>query len=468
MNVMPLRDYQQQAIDYLHARPSAALWLDMGLGKTATVLTALTSEHLPALVIAPKRVAEEVWDVERDLWRPDLTLAKAVGTASQRSIGLHSGADVTVMGRDNIKDLLIAKPARPWRTLILDESSGFKSRASVRWRTARKLIYGKGTGIRHVWQLTGTPSPNGMMDLWAQVYLLDKGQRLGTTLGEYRGRYFTPGRRLPNGIISSWDIRPGAEKKIHQLLEDLCLSMSTTGRVDLPPLTYNEVSVTLPPQAVKSYKELQQDLLTNLEIIGGVVHTAANMATLSGKLSQLTSGFLYEDAVWDKKDDGSGEYEQVNVGAVTRLHDEKTKAVVEIVDGTGSPVLVFYRFKEELKALRRAMPQAETMDAPNAIKRWNRGEIPVLLAHPLSAGHGLNLQRGGHTVVWSTLPWSLEEWEQANKRVHRSGQQFPVVIHVIMAHSPSGARTVDHLIRARLTGKANVQDALIEHLESPL
>lgn len=399
-------------------------------------------------MVAPKRVAEHVWPEERDLWRPDLSLSLAAGSPAQRAAALAETSNITVIGRDNLRDVPMKNQ---YRTVIIDELSGFKARGSVRWKVMTKLT----ATTPHVWGLTGTPAPNGLVDLWAQVALLDRGERLERTLTAFRDHYCTPGLRLPNGVIVNWTLKPGADKAIHAKIEDICLSMTTDGRVTLPSVTHNEISVVLPPPAIRAYRDMKNDLVADLTMIGGEIHTAANAAILTAKLSQLTAGFMYSDDY-----DLNGKYSTV--------HRMKTDAVLEIIEGTGSPILVFYRFKEELRLLQAVLPQAATIDQPNAIKRWNAGALPVLLAHPASAGHGLNLQHGGHTIVWTTLPWNLEEWEQANKRLHRSGQKNPVVIHRVSATGPKGQSTVDHLIHARLTRKASVQDALIAHLESPI
>jgi hypothetical protein len=432
-----LHDYQRVAVGHLERNPHAGLFLDMGLGKTAVCLSTLTPEHLPALVVAPKRVAEQVWPSELRKWRPDLSLALAAGQPKVRAQALAANRDITVIGRDNLADV-----TGQYKTVILDELSGFKSRSSNRWKTARTL-----TTVPYVWGLTGTPSPNGYLDLWSQVYLLDRGERLGRTLTGYRDRYFKPGRQIASGQIVSWDIRPGAAEHINELLEDICLSMDSEGRIDLPPTTFNRVEVPLPPSARATYKEMKTQLLVDLQLVGGDIHTATNAAALSNRLSQISAGFLYPD----------------NEGPTTAIHQEKVKAVQEIVDGTGSPVLVFYRYREERARLMAALPDVTPIEEAGSLDRWDRGEVRVLLAHPASAGHGLNLQHGGHTQVWTSLPWSLEEWEQGIKRQARQGQQHPVIIHMLI--SP---RTVDEAIYARLVEKASVQKALMNHLESPL
>lgn len=466
---MKLHDYQIVARDFLRDRGRAALFLDMGLGKTAASLSALEPRHLPALVIAPKRVAENVWEAERDLWRPDLTIAVAKGDPAAREAVLHSDANVIVLGRDNLRDVLKRKRGVPFRTLILDELSGFKSRASIRWKEARKII--KEHQIEYVWGLTGTPSPNGYLDLWPQIALLDNGERLGKNITTYRSRYFFPGRQLPNGTIIEWHLREEAEGHIKSKIQDICLAMATDGRIHLPEVTFNKVAVELPPAVRKAYRSLSDDLAVDLrDLFDGDIHTAGNGATLTTRLSQMTAGFIYEDARFEDTGEVDEEGEpiltHVNEGCVTPLHAEKVNAVREIVETphTGG-VLVFYRYRWEQTMLLAGLESlgVHTIDEPDVIKKWNAGEIPVLIAHPASAGHGLNLQHGGHTAVWTSLPWDLELWEQANKRLARQGQENPVVIHMILAN-----KSIDHLILRRVLEKADVQNDLLNFLESPL
>lgn len=445
-----LRDYQLVARDFIRGRKKAALFLDMGLGKTAICLAALEPESLPALVVAPKKVAEEVWDVEVAKFRPDLSVAVAVGDPAARQAALRAGADITVIGRDNLRDVL-SQRSRPWRTFIVDELSGYKERSSVRWKTARRIV--ADPTVEYVWGLTGTPSPNGLMDLWAQMYLLDGGERLGKNITTFRQRYFYPGRQLPSGVVIEWIPREEADANIKQLIGDIALSMETEGRVELPPVTHNVVPITLPPRAKKAYQDMKEELVADLtDIFGGELHSAANAAILTSKLSQISTGFLYVDEA------------DIRGNQYVELHDEKTKAVKEIVEANGGwPVLIFYRYDVEKQRLLKAFPEARVATETGVVKDWNAGKVPVLIAHPQSAGHGLNLQYGGHTIVWVTLPWSLEEWQQANKRLARSGQEHPVVIHRIM-----GRNTVDHTIYRSLHDKDLVQGSILEYLESPL
>lgn len=434
---LSLHSYQRKAVKFLHENPRAMLALDVGLGKSAVTLSALTPDHLPALIVAPKRVAEKVWSVERDKWRPDLSISVAAGSPAKRREALDAGADLTVLGRDNLKDVPV--PHR-YRTVVWDESHGMKSRASVRWKLAKKI----GKNVPFIIELTGTPAPNTLIDLWSQIYLLDDGDRLDSSIVRFRDRYFTPGRQLRTGVVTEWKPRPGAERAIHRKIDDICLSMSAADHLDLPPVTYNHINVSLNPTSRTAYVKMRDTLVADLtSLLDGQIHTAANAAVLTSKLSQISAGFLYDD-------DGLGGY--------TPLHEEKINAVIEVIEGTGSPVLVFYRFKAEFEALKQ-IHGATDVRHKDAIERWNRGEIPVLLAHPASAGMGLNLQGGGHTAIWTSLPWSLEEWIQGNGRLHRQGQDHHVMVHCIMAE-----KTVDHLIWDRLHSKRFTQDALLAHL----
>ncbi len=412
----------------------------MGLGKTATTLSALESRHLPALVVAPKRVAEHVWPAERIKWRPDLGMALAAGEPPKRARELDRREDITVISKDNINDLLGRKP---YKTVVLDELSVYKGRGA-RWKTARKIT----AKAEQVWGLTGTPAPNGYLDLWPQVYLLDKGKRLGTTVGGYRERWFKPGNRLPNGVVTDWYPRPGAEERIRELIEDICLYMSADDELDLPPVTINHVEVEMPPAVRKHYWALKEEMVLDLEMLGFETYSASQTGVLAGKLAQLATGFLYSDA---------------QDGSYTWLHDAKLAALQEIVDGTGDNLLVFYNFIPEGERIRATFPNARMLDEPGAIDRWMRGELPMLLAHPASAGHGLNLQTGGHTAVWASLTWDLELWMQANGRLQRQGQQHPVVIHVIEAKG-----TIESRMARRLVAKEAKQFSLLDHLRNPV
>ena len=443
---------------HLRKHDHAGLFLDMGLGKTAITLSALEARHLPALVVAPKRVAENVWQAEAALWRKDLRVAVAAGRPQQRADALRAAqlgtADVVVVGRDNLADAVAH--ARHYRTFVMDELSSFKNYRSNRWKAAKAIS----RLVPHRWGLTGTPSPNGLLDLWAQLYLLDGGERLYNGITKFRQRYFYPADRLPNGVVTKWEIRPGADKRIMDLISDICLSMTAEGRIELPPMTRVQDPVPIPADARRMYRDMKRDAVVHLDIIGREgVRTAPTAAAVSNRLSQLTAGFMYPD----RDDVMEDRPPRRKDGDYVVVHREKLAALQEIMDGTGSPVLVFYRFRAELDMIRKAFPDARTVDERGVLADWNRGEVPMLLAHPASAGHGLNLQHGGHTVVWTSLDWDLELWEQANARLHRQGQKHPVITHLLEV-----PKSIDGSILLRLEGKATIQDALMAHLESPL
>lgn len=451
---LELRDYQEVARDFLRDRGRAALFLDMGLGKTASSLRALEEHHLPALVVAPKLVAEETWTTETALWRPDLTAEAAMGSPKERARVLAGDAAVVSIGREVIGDIETRIPTGKYKTLILDELSGFKGRGA-RWKAARRYI--KKHNVEHVWGLTGTPAPNGLLDLWPQIGLLDGGKRLGTGITGYRSRYFTPTQTAwikGREIVLKWELKPGAEEKIWTLLEDIALAMKTEGRIKLPDRTYNDIKFTLPPKARKVYDEFKNELCVDLkDVFGeGEIHTAASVGVLTQKLEQIASGFLYVD------DAEVREYQRHD------LHTKRMDVVQEVIEGINSPVLVFYKFRPEREWLfERFGDRAHAIGDPGVIKAWNAGEIPILVAHPQAAGHGLNLQHGGHHIVWVSPTWDLEEWEQGNKRLYRSGQKHPVVIHTILADG-----TINMITRQSNTDKAATQDALLAHLESPV
>lgn len=441
---MKLHDYQEVARDFLRGRDQAGLFLDLGLGKTATTLSALEPRHLPALAVAPKRVAEHVWPTERALWRPDLSLARAIGEPKQRAAALAERADLTVISRDNMRD---AEPGR-YRTIILDELSSFKAgHGGVRWKAARKL----GAKADHVWGLTGTPAPNGYLDLWPQVFLLDRGARLGTSVVGYRNRYFIATQHVWNGramVPVGYELREGAEAKIKSLIEDLCLYMEASDYLPGVPPTYNTIEVELPSQVRKLYTQMAKDLVMDMELLGGEIYSAANAAVLSNKLSQITAGFIFSDA---------------QDGTFTELHHAKLDALKEVREGTGDNLLVFYSYIPEAARIRQAFPEARMLDEPGAIEGWMRGEVPMMLCHPAAAGHGLNLQSGGHTIVWASMTWDLELYLQANGRLDRQGQKHPVVIHKLICPD-----TVDVVMDARLETKEFTQDGLLDHLRSPI
>lgn len=452
----PLRPYQVTAVKHLHGRNRAALLLDMGLGKTCICLTALRPDDLPALVVAPKRVAEQVWHVEGAKWRPDLKVGRAVGSPAHRDAVLRDRTyDVVVISQENIKDRALG--ARAWTTFIIDELSGYKTRGA-RWKAAKALIM-RGD-IENVWGLTGTPSPNGYEDLWAQFYLLDSGHRLGKTLTVFRRMWFDAGRRLPNGAVYGRQLLPGAKEQINEAIADISMSMTRKDSgVEVQEPIFNEVSVALPAQARQVYETLRDNLVVDMADlgIGDLIHTADTAAALSNRLSQVASGFMYEDAE-------AAEMEN-RAKRITWLHTARVDATEEIIDGTGgSPVMVAYRYKPELEMLRKRFgKKLHTVHDPDVFQRWDDGDVPILAAHPKSIGHGLNMQAGGHTVIWFSPTWDLEQWDQFNSRLPRPGQKNQVVIHML-----SAAGTVDSKVYAALRRKGRVQDALLDYLSSPI
>jgi len=456
---LKLHDYQEVAVEFLRGRRRAGLFLDMGLGKTAIALSALTPEMLPVLVTAPKRVAQTVWPEEVPKWRPDLSVEVIRGDRLGREGRLaHSNADIIVVTRDLMEEVV---PHRNrFRTFIIDELSGFKTRSSKRWKAAKKIA--SAPAVEQVWGLTGTPSPNGLLDLWAQIYLLDGGERLGTSITQYRSRYFYAAGRLPTGVPINWTPYDESPAAIFRKLDDLCLSMDTEGRVELPPTTYNHITVPLNRNVMKTYRTMQKEYATSVKDIFGYeagMFSAVNAAVLSSRLSQIAAGFMYHDPeAYDPET-----YAGYTIRPYTKIHTEKIAALREIVEGTGSPILVFYRYRAEAEMLKAAFPEASTIDDRDVVARWNRGEVPILLAHPASAGHGLNLQHGGHTIVWTSPTWSLEEYRQGNKRLARQGQKHPITIHHLL-----GEGTIDFSVLRRLEGKATVEDALLNHLLSPI
>lgn len=444
---LKLHKYQEDAVKFLQEAPGGrGLFLDMGLGKTAITLSALTPEHLPALVIAPKRVAMNVWGEEAKKWRPDLKVVQCTGSPRARRDGLeNTEGDIYVISRDVQANAEEYAADGRFRTLILDELSGYKSKTSKRWKSANRIR----RNVVNCWGLTGTPTPNGLLDLWAQVAILDRGVTLGRSLAAFRERWFEAESIGWKGYVTKWKPLPGAEVHVFDMISHFCMSMKTDGKIDLPPVIENDVIVELPANARRAYQQMRRDLV--VEVSEGKLYSAATAAVMTGKLSQISAGFIYPDV--DDYLAGAG---------ITKLHNEKAKAVLEIYEGTGSPLLVFYRFKAELEELKATLPAGvlHTSDEKGVFDAWNAGEIPVLAAHPASIGHGLNLQHGGHTIVWTTLPWSTEEWEQANKRLSRQGQKHPVTIHKVTARD-----TIDSIIDSRLKGKETAQDALMSYLQ---
>lgn len=441
-----LHDYQRRAVAHLHAHPRSALFLIPGLGKTCISLSALTEVHLPALVIAPKRVIEETWPEEIATWRPDLSYSLVRGNKSQRLEKLNEETDIHLITRDTFgDDLNIGRRKHRYRTIIIDELSGFKSRQSKRWRHMNKLA----KDVPYVWGLTGTPMPNSMLDLWPQLFLLDRGARLGRTVTSYRTQYFAPGQRLPNGIITEWTLRPGSYETIHSLIDDLCMSVDRAN-VNYPARLDTYHRFNLIPTARKAYDQMHKSFVIE---VGETLASVENAAAKTNKLSQIANGFVYHSGLIGVEESDQAE--------TTHYHMAKMEIMQSILeDAQGAPALVFYRFDEDRRRLLQ-LPGAVDIKTPYAVDRWNRGNIPILIAHPQSAGHGLNLQKGGSLMIWYGLTWSSEEYQQGIGRLVRQGQPSPAVaVHHILAED-----TVDISMLDVVQGRVTRQDALLKLLE---
>ena len=409
-----------------------------------------------ALVIAPKRVAEDTWSREQAKWEhlKHLKVVKVMGTKDKRLAALKEQADIYIINRENVEWLVETLGTR-WRfdAVVIDELSSFKSAKSKRWKALRKVIFGS----RYVYGLTGTPASNGYLDLWPEMYLLDHGERLGKTLGAYRSTYFNPGAHKGH-VVFEWRLKPGARERIDARLSDICLSMSKEDWLDLPERTYNTIPVQLDSKARKLYDQFKRDKILplvheheKLAVAQGIDYDTAVVgdmaAQVSGKLLQMANGAVYDDD-----------------GEVFHIHDAKLDMLAEIADtSAGQPILVFYNYKHDLKRLQERFPDAVKMGGEDVISAWNRGEIPMLLCQPASAGHGLNLQDGGHIIVWFGLTWSLELYQQANDRLHRMGQRSAVIVHHLVAED-----TIDEKVMAALTAKDATQKGLLDALKQYL
>ena len=437
--------YQERASRFVEDRPACALFLDMGLGKTVAALTAvdrLVHDWLEVdrvLVIAPKSVALNTWAAEASKWDHlrRLRVSVAVGSAAQRRRALAEPSDVCVINRENTAWLVAECRASGWPfdMVVLDESSSFKDPSTRRFKALRSVR----PRIRRIVELTGTPSPNGLMDLWAQLWLLDMGRRLGRTLGDYRRRYFREGRR--NGaVVYDWIPVAGAAEAVTEAIGDVCLSMRASDWLEMPPVVDAGLSVDLGGRQHAAYRKFEREQLMSVD---GEEIEAATAAALANKLLQYTGGAVYDaDHGWHE------------VGTA------KLEALEEIVEAAGSPVLVYCQYRSERERITAAMPSATVFRGePDVLARWNRGAIPVLLAHPASVAYGLNMQDGGHVIVWYSPTWNLELYQQANARLHRQGQRHPVMLYHLVAPG-----TIDEAVMASLRGKGGAQDALLRRV----
>ena len=440
--------YQRFAADYIETHSIAAVLLDMGLGKTSITLTALSNllfdsfEIHKVLVIAPLRVASVTWSAEIEKWEHLhlLQYSVAVGSESERLSALKVQADIYIINRENVQ-WLIEKSGIPFDfdMLVVDELSSFKNYQSKRFKALMKAR----PKVKRVVGLTGTPSSNGLMDLFAEFKLLDMGARLGRFIGQYRNAYFSPDKR--NGqIIYNYKPLPDAEQQIYDKISDITISMKSTDHLKMPELISTQYEVELSNSEKQKYEELKKDLI--LQLPDGEI-TAANAASLTGKLSQMANGAVYSD---DE--------------SILEIHQRKLYALEDIIESANSkPVLVAYWFRHDLERIRKFFAVREIKTAKD-IADWNSGRIPVALIHPASAGHGLNLQAGGNHLVWFGLTWSLELYQQTNARLWRQGQQAETVViqHII------ASGTIDERIRKALSEKDSTQTALIQAVKANL
>ncbi|MFR1708898.1 MAG: SNF2-related protein [Clostridium sp.] len=446
-------NYQTYATEYIQSHPIAAVLLDMGLGKTSITLSAINNllfdsfDVHKVLVIAPLRVARNTWSAEIEKWEhlSDLIYSVAVGTEKERMSALTSKADVYIINRENVQ-WMIESSGLPfdYDMVIVDELSSFKNHQSKRFKALMKAR----PKVQRIVGLTGTPSSNGLIDLYAEFKLLDMGERLGRFIGQYRTAYFKPDK-INGPIVYSYKPLPGAEEQIYKKISDITISMKATDHLNMPELISSEYMVYLSDKEQERYDELKRDLV--LSMPDGEI-TAANAASLSGKLTQMANGAVYSD-----EED------------IVIIHERKLDALEDIIEAAnGKPILVAYWYKHDFdritKRLRKVGVEYQKLDSDVSIKKWNNGALPVALIHPASAGHGLNLQSGGSTLVWFGLTWSLELYQQTVARLWRQGQTSNTVsvLHL------TAKGTIDESIMRALSLKDNTQSALIDAVKADM
>lgn len=440
-------EYQKYAIRHIETHKEAALFLDMGLGKSVIALTAIWNlafdffEVSRVLVVAPLRVARDTWPAEIEKWEhlKYMTYSVVVGTEEERKQALFKNALVYIINRENV-DWLVNKSGVPFRfdMVVIDELSSFKSHTSKRFKSLLKVR----PHIKRIVGLTGTPSGNGLMDLWAEFRLLDMGKRLGRYISHYREAFFEPDKRNQM-MFFSYKPRPGAAMEIYQRIGDMTISMKSLDFLQMPKLIMNEVRVKLSQEEKKVYDDLRKKMALSIE---GNEIDAANAAALSGKLLQMANGAVYDDKhnpIW--------------------IHDRKLEALEDLVEAAnGKPVLIAYWFKHDLVRMKERLSIREIRSSSD-ITDWNAGRIPVAAIHPASAGHGLNLQAGGSVLIWFGLTWSLELYQQTNARLWRQGQEHTVIIEHIVTEG-----TIDEQVMRALRSKNKTQEALIEAVKAHL
>lgn len=440
--------YQAYAISHIESHKEAALYLDMGLGKTVITLTAINElafdffEVSKVLVIAPLRVARDTWPTEIKKWDhlKLLSYSVAVGSVEERRRALWKKALVYIINRENV-DWLVNQSGLPfdYDMVVIDELSSFKSGKARRFRSLLKVR----PKVKRIVGLTGTPSGNGLMDLWAEFKLLDMGKRLGRFITRYREAFFLPDKRNQQ-IIFSYKPKPDAAKRIYELISDMTISMKSVDFLDMPPLVNNIIPVELSEKERRQYELLKADMVLSL---GDQEIDAKNAAALSGKLLQMANGAVYDEE-----------------GEVISIHDKKLDALEDVIEGAnGKPLLVAYWFKHDLERMKKRFTGLREIRSSKDITDWNEGKITVAAIHPASAGHGLNLQRGGSVLVWFGLTWSLELYQQTNARLWRQGQKDMVIIHHIVTKG-----TIDEQVMRALKRKDRTQEALIDAVKANL
>lgn len=432
-------DYQKYATQFLIEHKAAGLFLDMGCGKSVITLSALWElafdyfDTAKVLVIAPKRVAEDTWKKEIEKWEhlKDITYSIVLGSKVHREKALNKKALIYIINRENVP-WLIENHKWDFDTVVIDELSSFKSNKAQRFKALKKVR----PMVKRIIGLTGTPAPNSLMDLWSEIYLLDMGERLGRYIGGFRDRFFIPDKRNRE-VVFSYKPREGAEDKIYELISDICVSMKALDHIKMPELITNNVEVEMNSKQMKVYEKFKSDMVLSIE---GKELDAVNAAALSNKLLQMANGAVYDDNK-----------------AVVEIHSQKLDALEDLIEAAnGKPVLVAYWYKHDKDRIMNRF-QAEEINTSADIDKWNKGEMPVALIHPASAGHGLNLQQGGSTIVWFGLTWSLELYQQLNARLYRQGQENTVIIHHLITKG-----TIDENVIKALEKKDLSQNSLIE------
>ncbi len=443
-------EYQKKAIKFALKNKKCGLFLPMGAGKTVTTLTVLDRlvqiEVCKALIIGPVRVIQSTWPDEIDKWdhTREMSYSVVVGSQTKRLEALATDADVYLIGKENVAWLVDTLKDWDFDMVIVDELSTFKNPKSQRFKALRRVM----PKVDRFIGLTGTPAPKGIPDLWSQIYLMDRGYRLGKTLTEFRTRYLKPGRR--NGMtIYEWKPQDDAEERIYEKIGDICMSLDQKDCAELPPVQYLNNDISLPKDVMQNYVQYKRDKVLELQNDEKLI--AANAGTLCGQLLQMTSGEIYQ-----KNNHGE-------VIGTHDLHPNKLAALDDLIESAnGNPVLVFYYFKHEkeriLKHLEIQRLKVRALEDKKDLTNWNRGKLDVLLLHPASAGHGLNLQKGGHIAIWYTLPnWNLELYQQANARIYRQGQKQNVQIYHIIAKNTVDEDMLDALERKDVTQKALIE-----------